>query len=66
MTRHLTREAIRALSTVTDPDRTASLRPALHLMWAVSPETGKPVGRWIVGAAVPQPAQDKTSCIHPD
>ena len=56
MTRHLTLEPIRALSTVTDPGRMVSLRPALHLMWAVNQETGK-----LWGAGLREP-RNRSAC----
>jgi hypothetical protein len=55
MTRYLPLEAIVLLGAISEPDSAIGQRPILK--WELDQHTGKPVGRWILGAEAHQAAR---------
>jgi hypothetical protein len=58
MTEYLPLEAIVLLGAIPDPDVAIVQRPTLK--WELDQQTGKPVGRWIMGAELHQAAHSDT------
>jgi hypothetical protein len=48
MTEHATLDAIAMADTAARSSQAAPPRPALSMMWARDPTTGKPMARWII------------------
>ena len=51
MTEHFTPETMIALGASTQPPEAVVQRPVLSLLWVLDPNTGRPVGQWVINSS---------------